>query len=293
MAANNAGYDAPLDSADYTKVTVDGLTFNVYDKGDGPAVLMFHGGPATSQEFRHNAPALVEAGFRVVAPDLLGNGDSDRPDDVSLYTMRKDYEHGLGIADALGLDTFDVVGQDRGAPPAWFLAALNPDRVRRIVSTNVGHLNGFFTAGIGQREQSWYMLFAQFDVAEEAMKADDWALFRTWMRHHPEVDSWIESLSRTPNGLLTGSLNWYRANSNPDHPSETELLPKVSAPTLVIYSGNDPYLGLEQIGTSALHLDGPLRMERIDGAGHYVSVTAPKQWNRAVLDFLQATDDEL
>lgn len=278
-----------MNPADYKMVKVNGLNFRVYDEGEPnqPVVLLLHGQPASSEEYRHNIPALRAAGYRVVVPDLLGAGGSDRPEDVSLYTGTKDYEHTLGIMDALGIAQFDVVGGDRGSLPAWMLTALNPERVRRLVSENLSHLNGFFSAGVEQKRRSWYMLFFLFDAAEEALKADDWAMFRAWMEHHPDVDQWIEQFDR-PNGLAGALLNWYRANMNPDKPATMDPLPDVHQPVLILYSLNDPYLGPEQLVTGRDYLKGPVRLQRIEGAGHFIATNAPRAFNSAVIDFLNA-----
>ncbi len=272
----------------YKTITINGLNFNVYDEGDStePAILFLHGQPASSEEFRFNVPAFREAGYRVIIPDLLGAGGSDRPTDLSLYTGAKDYEHILGIVDALNIEQFDIVFGDRGSIPGWMITALNPNRVRRAISENVSHLNGFFTSGLEQHRRSWYMYFFQFDAAEAALRADDWALFRAWMEHHPDVNQWIPLLERD-NGLNGAVLNWYRANMNPDQQAAEEPLPDVNQPVLLLYTMNDTYIGPEQLATGNRHIKGPLIMKRIEGAGHFIARNAPDIFNREVLAFLQ------
>lgn len=280
--------DIPLDPSYYKTVSVNGLNFNVYDEGDvsQPVILMMHGQPASSEEFRFNVPALRNAGYRVVIPDLLGTGGSDIPEDISLYTGAKDYEHTLGIVDSLEIETFDIVFGDRGSIPGWMLAALNPERVRRAISENVSHLNGFFSAGLDQHRRSWYMYFFQFEAAEAALRADDWALFRAWMEHHPDVDDWIKHFEK-PSGLQGAVINWYRANMNPDKQTPAESLPNVSQPVLLLYSMNDSYIGPEQMASGNQFLDGPLVMKRIDGAGHFIARNAPEVFNASVIEFLK------
>ena len=68
-------------------VTVNGLSFHVVDEGSGPPVLLLHGFPDSSALWRHQIPALVDAGHRVIAPDLRGFGATDRPDGVDHYAM--------------------------------------------------------------------------------------------------------------------------------------------------------------------------------------------------------------
>lgn len=278
-----------MSQAHYKTVTVNGLNFNVYDEGDDDqyVILMIHGQPASSEEFRYNVPTLRDAGYRVVVPDLLGAGGSDIPGDLSLYTGAKDYEHTLGIVDALGIDKFDLVIGDRGSVPGWMLAALHPERVGKVVSENISHVNGFFSSGVEQHRRSWYMYFFQFEAAETALKNNDWSLFRAWMEHHPDVELWIKHFEDRPDGLKGAVLNWYRANMNPDEQVASEPLPNVSQPVLLVYSMNDVYVGPEQLATGNQFIDGPITMKRIDGAGHFIARNAPREFNDAVLDFLK------
>jgi len=119
--------------------TVNGLRFFFVDEGHGTPVVLLHGFPDTSFLWRHQIPALVSAGFRVVAPDLRGRGQSDKPERVEDYRLSAIMKDVAGIMDALGIERAHVVGHDWGAPVAWFLAALLPQRVDRLVAISVGH----------------------------------------------------------------------------------------------------------------------------------------------------------
>ncbi|WP_299869698.1 alpha/beta fold hydrolase [uncultured Hoeflea sp.] len=148
--------DIKLNSKFFKTLKIQGNIMRVYDEGDKgqPTLLLLHGAPHSSEEFRYNVPALREAGYRIVIPDHLGLGESDRPEDVSLYTGYADYERTLAIIDTLGIDKFYVEGGDRGSIPLWMLAAFHPDRVLAMISENVSHLNGFFSAGLDQKRRS-------------------------------------------------------------------------------------------------------------------------------------------
>ena len=99
-------------------VTVDGVNLHVIDEGEGPAVLLLHGFPDSSALWRHQIPRLVDAGFRVLAPDLRGFGASDRPSNVSAYRMEVLVGDVLGILDAHRVERADVVGHDWGSASA-------------------------------------------------------------------------------------------------------------------------------------------------------------------------------
>ena len=106
-------------------------------------------------------PVLVQSGYRVLAPDLKGFGQSDKPQDLQLYTMPNLLKDVLGFLDQLQVRKVHcVVGHDWGAALAWQLAGRFPDRFERLAALSVGHNASMFSMGGNQqREKSWYMLF--------------------------------------------------------------------------------------------------------------------------------------
>jgi pimeloyl-ACP methyl ester carboxylesterase len=252
-----------------------------------PAVLLLHGWPDSHRLWRHQVPALTAAGFRTVAPDLRGFGDSDRPEDVAAYGLAHILGDVVGVLDHLGIERAHVVGHDWGAAVAWALAALLPDRVDHLVALSVGHPAAFRAAGLPQREKSWYMLLFQFEgVAERWLSDDDYANFRSWGRH-PDAEAAIAHLSRP--GALTASLNWYRANLPPVTLVEPALeVPPVARPTMGLWSKGDMALVEENVTGSAAHVTAGWRYERIDDAGHWIPLEAPDELTALLLDFLPA-----
>jgi len=271
-------------------IDANGVSLHVVDEGDGHPVLLLHGFPDSSHLWRNQVPALVDAGFRVVAPDLRGFGESDRPEAVDAYALPNVLGDVMAILDALALDRVSVVGHDWGAAVAWSTAAFLPDRVDRLVAISVGHPASFLHAGVEQLEKSWYMLWFQFPgVAEATLPRDGWRFFREWARDCGEMDRWIEDLSRP--GALTAALNWYRANISPEGfgSGEPPPVPPVACPTLGIWSDGDHYLTETQMTASAEHVSGDWRYERIEGASHWVPVDAAAELNRLLLDFVART----
>jgi len=128
-----------------TTITINDLSFAVEDTGgDGASVLLLHGFPDSSALWRHQIPALTAAGYRVIAPDLRGYGDSDRPEGADQYRLELLASDILGVLDALDVGSTSVVGHDWGAALGWGLAALTPERVNRFVALSVGHPGGYF-----------------------------------------------------------------------------------------------------------------------------------------------------
>jgi pimeloyl-ACP methyl ester carboxylesterase len=268
------------------QIRVGDLSFHVVDEGSRPAVLLLHGFPDSSDLWRNQIPALVNAGLRVIAPDLRGFGESDKPTEVDAYALPVLLQDTLGLLDTLGVARAHVVCHDWGAGVGWMLAALHPTRVDRFVALSVGHLNALWQAGLDQREKSWYTLLFQFrGLAEDILTRDNWKFFRDWVRHHPETDKWVKDLARP--GALTAGLNWYRANSRPEVLfTEPQLLPKVQAPTLAVWSSGDAYLTEAQVVRSAEWVTGSWQYERLEGASHWMQFDQPARLNELLVKFL-------
>lgn len=116
-------------------ITTSGVTLHAHEAGNGPLVLLVHGFPGLALSWRHQLPALAEAGYHAVAIDSLGYGGSDRPAEPEYYQADRMQEYLLGVLDHFGAEQAFVVGQDFGAQYAWNLAVRAPERVRGLVAT--------------------------------------------------------------------------------------------------------------------------------------------------------------
>lgn len=268
-------------------MTVNGLGFFVEDEGHGTPVVLLHGFPDTSWLWRHQIPALMAAGFRVIAPDLRGRGRSERPQRVEDYKLSASVGDVAGMMDALGIERAHVVGHDWGAAVAWVFAALMPQRVERLVAISVGHPAALPHPTLEQLQKSWYFLLFHFpSLAEDALRKDDWYLFREFLHGSGDVERYIHDLSEP--GALTAGLNWYRANVPPERfIAPPSRLPAVPAPTLGIFSTGDLYLTEEAMVRSAEHVTGPWRYERIEGISHWIPTEAPDWLTHLLLEFLR------
>jgi pimeloyl-ACP methyl ester carboxylesterase len=277
------------------RLQANGLTFNVAEAGSGPPVLLLHGFPDCWRLWRHQVPALAEAGYRVLAPDLRGFGETDKPERVEDYKMRTLVGDAVGLLDALGVDRAAVVGHDWGAALAWMVATFAPDRVSRLVAVSVGHPVSFADGDLDQKQRSWYMLWFQFPgVAERVLPEHDWAVFRRWAwdgagpGQDPDCDRQVAELSRP--GALTAGLNWYRANVDPatfirSGPVRSSL-PPVACPTMGVWSTDDFAVAEAQMTGSQRFVTGPWQYRRLEGVSHWVPVHAPQALNRLLVDFL-------
>jgi pimeloyl-ACP methyl ester carboxylesterase len=249
--------------------SADGVELAVLVTGSGPPVLLLHGFPDRADLWRHQIEDL-KSDFTVIAPDLRGFGDSDKPDEVDAYRMRRSVEDLLGILDALDIDSTHVVGHDWGAGVAWSLTYAAPERVERLAVLSVGH--PAVPRTLAQREKSWYTSLFQFDEAEELLRRDDWAMLRQWAGTHPELDRVIEDLERP--AALTAGLNWYRANHHPKLELRRREYPRLTLPILGVWSDGDAYLVEDQMTGTKDHVDD-FRYERLSGASHWMQLDAP------------------
>jgi pimeloyl-ACP methyl ester carboxylesterase len=266
------------------RVESGGTVIEYQVTGEGRPVILLHGFPDSGRLWRHQVPALAQAGFQVIVPDLRGYGRSGKPADVEAYSLLMLAGDVQAVLADLNVTRAHVVGHDWGAALGWALAAFAPGSVDHLAVMSVGH-PATFRRTMQQREKSWYMLLFQFaGVAERWLSGDGWANFRAWTGH-PDADQVIADLEA--NGSLTPGLNWYRANLPPESWVDPPLqFPPVQAPTMGIWSTGDGALTEVQMTDSAQNVAGPWRYERLDGPGHWMQLEAPAEVNALLLDFL-------
>jgi pimeloyl-ACP methyl ester carboxylesterase len=266
------------------RVEANGLTFNVRDEGDGPAVLLLHGFPDNNRLWRQVIPSLASNGYRAIAPDLRGFGETDMP--ASKDDYRLDYILGdvTGILDALGVERAHVVGHDFGAVVAWIFGMLVPDRVETLTAISVGAPGGERRT-IQQQRASWYMFAFQFEgIAEEWLMRDDWRVMHEWLEdRYPDIELAKQELSRP--GRLTAALNWYRSMVRPEVllGGGPPPLPQVKARTLGVWSDLDIALTESQMTSSERMVASDWRYERIDGVGHWIPLEAADRLSELLL----------
>jgi pimeloyl-ACP methyl ester carboxylesterase len=269
------------------RVAGAGVSQRVSVEGRGVPVLLLHGFPDSLDMWRNQVPALVDAGFRTIAPDLRGFGESDRPSRVADYLMPRVVEDLKSVLDRFDVPRAHVVGHDWGAIAGWGLAGWAPERVDRLVAISVGHPRSFVRALARQAWKSWYAGFFQLPrVPEAAIRARDWALFRRLFGGSRDFDRYLSDLARP--GALTAGLNWYRANGRPDR---LMRYPPVAGPALGIWGRKDWALGERQMTASERYVRGGWRYERLDG-GHWLPLSRPGEINRLLLGFLSGGMDD-
>ncbi len=264
------------------RVRVNGIELNVVVEGEGPDVLLVHGCPDDHDVWRKQIPALVAAGYRVIAPDTRGCGDSELAPRVADYAIERLVEDLVALLDALGIEKVRLVGHDWGAVQGWQLAMRHPERVERFIALSVGHPNAYSHAGLRQKLRGYYVLLFQLRGLVELLTVSlDWRIFRSFAGYPEEFPRWKSRLSRR--GRLTAGFNYYRAN--------VRLLlagsfPSVQVPVVGIWSSGDRFLVEKQMADSKHHCTGGWAYERLEGCNHWLQLDAPDQANALLLKHL-------
>lgn len=121
----------------HRRVRVNGIDVHLAEAGNGPPVVLLHGFPELWCSWRHQLPAVAQAGYHVIAPDLRGYGLTTAPGAVEDYAMTRMVADVTGLLDLLGEDRAVLVGHDWGANIAWATTQLHPGRVRALVALSV------------------------------------------------------------------------------------------------------------------------------------------------------------
>lgn len=127
-----------MEKIEHTTIPTNGINMHVASIGSGPAAILFlHGFPELWYSWRRHMLSLSSLGYRCIAPDLRGFGDSDAPPSPDSYTALHIAGDLVGLLDHLAIDQAFVVGHDWGAVMAWYLCLLRPDRVKALVNMSV------------------------------------------------------------------------------------------------------------------------------------------------------------
>lgn len=251
----------------------DGTRLHVLDSGGtGPAVLLLHGLAGYAREWAQVAERLAGT-CRVVAFDQRGHGASTRrPADLSRETHVGDV---VAVADALGLETFTLVGQSMGAHTALLTAAAHPARVARLVliEGGVGGEGPEATAGVIDWFRAWPVPFATADDALAHLGGG------------PAARVWAEGLEETDAGWAPRfDVDVLAATLRPVHERPRwEEWGQIAAPTLLI-TGENGYVPAGELDEMRRRRPD-VRHVQVPGAGHDVHLDAPERVAELVRGF--------
>lgn len=271
-------------------IAVGDLTFDVRTMGpdDGEPVVLLHGFPQTSLSWSAVASTLAEQGFRVVAPDQRGYSPDARPPEVADYSVEHLADDVLGLADALDLGRFHLVGHDWGAVVGWVVAAHHGDRLRTLTAVSVPHLAAYNAAlrnDPDQQQRAAYIgLLRQKGKAEDVLLDGDGRRLRTMYQGRvpaTHVDAYVDFFR--DRATLTGALNWYRAMT-----SALSDTPTVSVPTTFVWSDEDLAIGRASAEACEQHVTGPFSFVELEGISHWIPEEAPDVLADAILERIRS-----
>jgi pimeloyl-ACP methyl ester carboxylesterase len=285
----------------------NGIELHAVEQGDGPLVVLCHGFPELAFSWRHQIPVLARAGYRVIAPDMRGFGDSSAPADVDAYDVVSLCGDMTALLDSLGERSAIFVGHDWGASLAWSLAVLEPERVRAVAGLSVPFVPRAPAAPVAIMrrhlgEDFYIVWFQQPGVADGQLASDvrrtlttsrqwtaEWAAedgsapkIAPWMTED-ELAVYVRAFERTG---FTGGLNWYRNIDRNWELTQRVADRHVEQPAFFLTGELDPVRRFMPAAAMAGWVDD-LRAEIIvPDAGHWVQQQAPDAVNAALLEFL-------
>ena len=282
----------------------EALTFSAQAMGDGPIVLCLHGFPDNAGSFRHQLPALAEAGYRAISLTLRGYEPGAIPADGD-YTMETIATDILAVIEGLDTGPVHLVGHDWGAAVAYVAAAAAPERFKSLTVMAVPHAGRFAREGLRIPKQlrlSWYMGFFNVPwLSDWVVQRQDYAFIRKlwrdwspgWQPEPGVLDSVIQTLSQP--GVRSAALGYYRAALSIKAllVSAEEAHYPVPVPTLALSGERDGCIASEVFEQLMVAQDFPkgLTFSRIAEAGHFLHQEQPEQVNREILDWLKLNDD--
>lgn len=311
----------PADFPDPKTIQTNGINMEVFEQGEGFPVVLAHGFPELAYSWRFQMPVLAKEGYRAIAPNQRGYGETDKPKSVEDYDLRHLCGDMAGLMDALGIERAIFVGHDWGGPVVWNMPLLYPDRVAGVVGMSVAFSPRGKADPVGGLEQIFgpdhYIVHfnRQPGVADAAFAANprrflnnmfrriDWAGLMPESTEGPGYNvSLMEQLNLTDpmgdplmsdeeldifvgafsKGGFTGPINWYR-NITRNWEASAALPQRIDVPCGMIYGKYDVVpRGRGDLSEYVPNLE-TITLE----CGHWIQQEKPDEVNAFLLDWLK------
>lgn len=299
-----------------TTISLDGVELEVFEAGRenaGQPIVLCHGWPEHAFSWRHQVPALVDAGYHVIVPNQRGYGNSSRPTGVTDYDIKHLSGDLVGLLDHYGYDDATFVGHDWGAMVVWWSTILHPTRINKVIALSMPYME--------RGEQPWVeamedmlggdFYFVHFNrqpgVADAVLEQHTGQFLRNLYRKNqnpaaPEPGNAMVNLAMANEPLgdpimsdgelavfisafdssgFTSNINWYR-NVDRNWHLLADVDPIIRQPALMIYGARDLVTKNERItefvpNVNEVELD----------CGHWIMEEMPVETNRAILTWLE------
>ncbi|CAK7260691.1 MULTISPECIES: alpha/beta fold hydrolase [unclassified Shinella] len=297
-------YDHDGKAVKHGRARVNGIRMHYVTAGEGEPLLLLHGTPKTHFYWYRLIPLLTPY-FRIVAPDLRGFGDTDKPPAEEGYDSRTNARDMAELMTQLGHETFHLHGEDRGAEFAYALAASEPDRVRTLSFAEM------LLSGQGLEEWSNFTpekVSSQFRMAGVWL----WHIPFFWIPHLPEMlisgrerefwEFWIKAETWNPNAIadeaitewiarlsapggLRGCLETYRAGLKNARINDELIKTKLKMPVMTI--GAPEFFGELVKDQMERVAERVVKSDVFEECGHSLALEAPDRLAAALLDFIR------
>ena len=275
---------------------VNGVRLHYVTQGQGKLVVLLHGFPEFWYSWRHQIPELAKH-FCVVAPDLRGYNDSEKPTGVSNYRVDVLTADVMGLIRAFGEEKAVIVGHDWGGGVAWAFAAEYPQATERLIVMNCPHPGPFqkhLRSNWRQLRRSWYMFWFQVPwlpelairlsarrFVEQAFRG--WAI-RKEAFSDEDLRRYVEAIQKP--GVLTAAINYYRAAFREVVRRGERTFAQITCPTLLIWGEEDAALGKELTYDMEPYFTDRFAVQYIPRCSHWVQQEQPELVNQYMLEFL-------
>ncbi|MBW4582567.1 MAG: alpha/beta hydrolase [Tildeniella nuda ZEHNDER 1965/U140] len=284
----------PEPSWHHDTIHTNGIKLHYVTQGEGSLMLLLHGFPEFWYSWRHQIPAFAND-YKVVALDLRGYNDSDKPDAQSAYVMVEFIKDIKGVIEGLGYDRCVLVGHDWGGAIAWSFAYAYPALVDRLIVLNLPH-PAKFAEGLRTPQQllrSWYIGFFQLPILPELLiQLNDFQMLEAAFKgmavdkttfSDDDIEAYKNAFAKR--NALTAALNYYR-NVFAQGLTTTDW-GILHVPTLMIWGEADTALGKElTYGTEKYVQD--FRIRYIPNCSHWVQQEQPQVVNQLMREFLDS-----
>ena len=276
-------------------IITNGINLHYVTQGEGSLMLLLHGFPEFWYSWRHQIPEFARD-YKVVALDLRGYNESDKPKQIEAYRMEELLKDVEGVIRGLGYESCILVGHDLGGAIAWSFAYAYPDLVDRLIVMNLPH-PAKFMEGLKTPQQllrSWYMFLFQLPwLPELLLQLNDYQAIKSIFAgtaidktafSPTDIEAYKDAAAKR--GALTAMLNYYRnifQSLFNDKPREWGVL---NIPTLMIWGEEDTALGKE-LTYETEKLVNSLQIKYIPNCSHWVQQEQPQLVNQYMREFLQ------
>ena len=269
----------------HRRISVNGIELHYVEAGSGPLIVLLHGFPEFWYSWRKQIPALVDAGFRVIAPDLRGYNESSKPPHVDDYRLTAVAADIAALIDQSGEQCI-LVGHDWGGIVSWLLAMMRPELLRKLVILNMPHpvpLLRELRRSTRQKLKMTYQLFFRPPIIPERLMR--WILPMVLRGAGRFTREELSEYKKAWRDIATrrAMANYYRALGRNRGELRQHIRP-IDLPTLLIWGAREPVFMRETTEDFDDYVPN-LRIVRIAAAGHFVQTDAPAIVNELLIEF--------